>query len=77
MKNIQGRKEELISSTEREQYRTHVVESHQGVGGEVSDLVGGLSLRERRVHLDPVAGDVKCYQHLEEEEVGRVEVAQD
>ena len=39
--------------------------------------MGGVSLLEGGVHLDPVTGDVQCYQELEQEEVGRVEVAQD
>ena len=33
-------------------------------------------MQERGVHLDPVTGNVEGYHHLEEEEVGRVEVAQ-
>ena len=75
VENVEWAEKELIASTEGKENRSHVVEPHDGVRGEVGDLVGGVSQLEGGVHLDPVTGDVQCYQELEQEEVGRVEVA--
>ena len=75
--NVERREEQLIGSTECEQNGSHVVESHEGVGREVSDLVRRIPLDEGGVHLYPVAGYVQGHHQLEQEEVGGVEVAQD
>lgn len=75
MEDVEWGKEELVGTTEREENGTHVVKPHQGVGWEIRHFVRRISLKERGVHLNPVAGDVESYQELKYEEVGWVEVA--
>lgn len=54
----------------------HVVEPHDRVGGEVSDLMAGLTVNERAVHLNPMTTDVQDYKQLEPEHVLRVKDTQ-
>ena len=69
VEDVERAEKELIGSTECEQNWSHVVEPHDGIGREISDLVGGISCLKRGVHLDPVTGDVQGYQELEHKQV--------
>ena len=75
MEHVEWDEKDFIPDAKNSENTWCVVEPHDGVRGEVGDLVGGVSPLEGGVHLDPVTGDVQCYQELEQEEVGRVEVA--
>ena len=70
-KKKEKRKKILLVSVQVNAY-PHVVQAHDRIGRKVGDLMAGLTVNERAVHLNPMATDVKNYKQLEPEHVLRI-----
>ena len=77
VQEVEAGVEELIAGTHGEEKGfVGVVKPHDGVVGPVDKLVALGTLEQRRVQVDPVAGNVDCHRHLEEKHPTRIEGAQ-